>query len=485
MPYRVVQWSTGNVGRHALAGIHAHPDLELVGVYVSNPDKVGHDAGELAGLVSTFGVAATSDVDALLALKPDCIVHTAMADDRIFEALQDLERFLAAGINVVSSSPVMLQYPAPDDPLAAPVIAAAEKAGVSIFVNGVDPGFANDALPLVLSGVSERIEEVRCSEVLNYATYNQPMVLFGIMGFGGSMDEVPFILTPGVLTMAWGSVVRQIAAGLGVTLTDVTEWHEREAAPEDFDVDAGTVKAGTTAAMHFEVRGMVGDRAVVVLEHVTRLRDDLGATWPQPAGQGCYRVEIKGEPNYTLDLQLMGTDGDHNTAGLKATAMRLVNAVPAVVAVTARARDGARPATHHRPGPRRHLSHLVSVRRLAGITTHGKLVRTQFTQSIARGPLRQRPSVAKRWCAPERDHRAKPAPHVASGHFPQTPSPCRRYPGWTPRNWRAPGCVSPRIRPLLWRGTQPTVCAVRHARAPARVIALCVNEVPRPGEPTR
>jgi hypothetical protein len=332
MPYRVVQWSTGNVGRHALAGIHAHPELELIGVYVSNPDKVGHDAGELAGLVEIFGVAATNDVDTLLALQPDCIVHTAMADDRLFEALTDLERFLAAGINVVSSSPVMLQYPAPDDPLASPVIAAAEKAGVSIFVNGVDPGFANDALPLVLSGVSERIEEVRCSEILNYNTYNQPMVLFGIMGFGGAMDEVPFLLTPGVLTMAWGSVVRQIAAGLGVTLTDVTEWYEREAAPEDFGVDAGTIKAGTAAALHFEVRGMVGDRTVVVLEHVTRLRDDLGAKWPQPAGQGCYRVEIKGEPNYTLDLQLMGTDGDHNTAGLKATAMRIVNAVPAVIA---------------------------------------------------------------------------------------------------------------------------------------------------------
>ena len=76
---------------------------------------------------------------------------------------------------------------------------------------------------------------------------------------------------------------------------------------------------------------MVGDHAVVVLEHVTRLRDDLGASWPQPTGHGCYRVEIKGEPMYTLDLQLMGTDGDHNTAGLKATAMRLVNSVPAVI----------------------------------------------------------------------------------------------------------------------------------------------------------
>jgi hypothetical protein len=332
MPYRVVQWSTGNVGRHALAGIHAHPELALVGVFVSNPDKVGHDAGDLAGLARTFGVAATNDAEMLLSLQPDCIVHTAMADDRIFEALADLERFLAAGINVVSSSPVMLQYPSPDDPLAAPVVAAAETAGVSLFVNGVDPGFANDALPLLLSGVSERIEEVRCSEILNYNTYNQPMVLFDIMGFGRDLHDVPMLLSPGVLTMAWGSVVRQIAAGLGLTLTAVTEWYEREAAPEDFDVDAGTIKAGTAAALHFEVRGMVGDKPVIVLEHVTRLRDDLGAAWPQPAGQGCYRVEISGEPNYTIDLQLMGTDGDHNTAGLKATAMRLVNAVPAVVA---------------------------------------------------------------------------------------------------------------------------------------------------------
>jgi hypothetical protein len=332
MSYRVVQWSTGNVGRHTLAGIDAHPELKLVGVFVSNPDKVGKDAGELAGLGRQMGVVGSSDFDALLALKPDCIIHTGMADDRIFEALADLQRFLAAGINVVSSSPVFLQFPADDDAMAAPVIAAANAAGVSIFVNGVDPGFANDALPLVLSGVSERIEEVRCSEVLNYNTYNQPMVLFDIMGFAQPMDHIPLLLSPGVLTMAWGSVVRQIAAGLGVKLTEVTEWFEREPAPEDFDVDAGPVPKGTAAALHFEVRGMVGDKAVVVLEHVTRLRDDLGATWPQPAGHGCYRVQITGEPNYTLDLQLMGTDGDHNTAGLKATAMRLVNAVPAVVA---------------------------------------------------------------------------------------------------------------------------------------------------------
>ena len=279
-------------------------------------------------------MAATNDADALLALKPDCIVHTAMADNRLFEAIDDLARFLRAGIDVVSSGPVFLQWPegvvGPE--MSDPVVNAAQEGGASLFVNGVDPGFANDVLPLTLTGISERIDEVRCVEVLNYNTYDQAMVLFDIMGFGGSIDEVPFILSPGILTTAWGSVVRQIAAGLDVELDGIEEWHERVAAPEAFTVDAGRIEKGTTAGMHFEVRGMKDGRAVVVLEHATRLRDDLAPDWPQPAGDGCYRVIVSGEPNYTLDLQLLGSDGDHNTAGLKATAMRLVNAVPAVVA---------------------------------------------------------------------------------------------------------------------------------------------------------
>jgi 4-hydroxy-tetrahydrodipicolinate reductase len=330
--YRVVAWSTGNVGRHALAGIDARPDLELVGVWVSNPDKAGRDAGDLAGLGRQLGVLATNDVDAILALRPDCIVNTAMADDRIFDALADIEKILRAGINVVASGPVFLQFPSgPAVGMAAGVTQAALDGGVSLFVNGIDPGWANDIMPLALTGISERIDEVRCLEVLNYNTYDQGMILFDVMGFGRELDDLPMLLQPGVLTMAWGSVVHQIAAGLGVELDEVVEWYERELAPADFQVDSGTIKQGTVGALHFEVRGMRAGRAVIVLEHVTRLHDDLGATWPQPAGHGCYRVVVSGEPNYTLDLQLLGSDGDHNTAGLKATAMRLVNAIPAVV----------------------------------------------------------------------------------------------------------------------------------------------------------
>jgi 4-hydroxy-tetrahydrodipicolinate reductase len=328
----VVAWSTRNVGRNAIAGIDARPDLELVGVWVSNPDKVGQDAGRLANLDKDLGVLATNDVDEIIALQPDCVVNTAMADDRLFEAIADLERLLRAGINVVASGPVFLQFPCGSvADMAEGVKQAGVEGGASLYVNGIDPGFANDWLPLSLSSISERIDQVRCSEVLNYNTYDQGMILFDVMGFGKPMDHVPMLLEPGVLTMAWGSVVHQIAAGLGVELDDVEEFYERGPAMERFEISSGTIEAGTVAGLHFELRGKVDGKDAIVLEHVTRVHDDIAPEWPQPAGKGCYRVEIKGEPNYVVDVQLLGRDGDHNTAGLKATAMRLVNAIPAVV----------------------------------------------------------------------------------------------------------------------------------------------------------
>jgi 2,4-diaminopentanoate dehydrogenase len=329
---RVVQWSTGNVGRYALRGIIGHPELELVGVWVSSDAKAGRDAGELCGLPST-GVIATRDVDALLALQPDCVCYTATADLRPHEATEDICRMLERGINVVSSSLVFLIYPPGND---ASLLQRFEDAcatgNASFFTSGIDPGFANDVLPLVLSGVCERIDAVRVQEVLNYATYDQPEVLFTTMGFAQPLDATPILLYPGVLTLAWGGVVRAIAEGLGVTLDRIEEWHERRPAPDDFEVPSGPVPAGSTAAMRFEVRGMVDGKAHIVLEHVTRLRPDLAPDWPAPPGVGGYRVLIAGSPNAKLELTLEGDDGDENSGGLIVTAMRLVNAIPAVCA---------------------------------------------------------------------------------------------------------------------------------------------------------
>jgi len=332
MSYRVIQWSTGNVGIHALRLIAQHPDLELVGLWVHSADKAGKDAGELAGIAPT-GVIATNDADALLALDADCVCYTATADLRPTEAIADMARIAASGKNIVSSSVVPLVFPPHVEPgMRKPLEDACATAGVSCFTSGIDPGWANDLLPLVLTGTCEYITELRVMEVVNYATYAQPTVLFDTMGFGQALDAKPLLLIPGVLSFAWGGTVKALAAGLGVEIEELREVHERKPAPDKIDLGFGVVEEGTTAALRFEVQGIVDGEPKIILEHVTRLDDALAPEWPQPVGHSGYRVIVTGNPSYTCDVQMMGDDGDHNTAGLVGTAGRLVNAIPAVCA---------------------------------------------------------------------------------------------------------------------------------------------------------
>ncbi|HET8561611.1 MAG TPA: diacylglycerol kinase [Marmoricola sp.] len=334
MTRRVVAWSTGTVGRHAIAGIDARPDLELVGVWVSGPAKAGQDAGRLAGLDRDLGITATTDAEALLALEPDAIVHTAMTDDRTFEAVEDLIGMVERGINVVSSGPVLLTFPAGLglDPFVERIEDAGRRTGASLHVTGIDPGFANDVLPLALSSLARRIDLVRVSEIADYATYFQPVVMREIFGFGKPMDEVALLWQPGILGTAWGPVVRHIAAGLDLELDpQLVEHVEREPADRDLRTASVDVAKGTMGAVRFEVVGTVGGTPRIVLEHVTRLAPDQRPDWPQPTdGFGCYRVEIEGDPVLRVDLVHHGEHGDHNVSGMVTTAMRLVNSVHAV-----------------------------------------------------------------------------------------------------------------------------------------------------------
>ncbi|MEO9326784.1 NAD(P)H-dependent amine dehydrogenase family protein [Gordonia aurantiaca] len=335
MALRVVEWSTGTVGRHAIAGIDAHPELELVGVWVSNPEKAGRDAGELAGLDRELGVTATTDRDVLIALKPDCVVHTAMTDDRVMESIEDLIFFLENGINVVSSGPVVLQFPfgiLPES-LLERIARAGAAGGASLHVNGIDPGFANDVLPLSMTSLSQRVDEVRCQEIADYSTYYQPVVMRDLFGFGQPMDTTPLLLSPGILSMGWGSVVRQIATGLGVTLDEpLVERVERVPADRDYSTASVEIPEGTMAALRFEVVGQVDGVDRIVLEHYTRTHPEQCPDWPRPAdGDGCYRILISGEPEMAVEFGHHGERGDHNVSGMIVTAMRLVNSVPAVV----------------------------------------------------------------------------------------------------------------------------------------------------------
>lgn len=331
MTLRVVTWGTGNVGRYAVRAVLGHPELNLVGHIVSSAEKAGRDVAELAGLEGQVGVIATDDVDAALALAPDCVVYTAHSETRMMEAAQDQARCLRAGVNVVSSSLFMLQYP--DSPdiafLADPLKEACIEGGTTCFNNGIDPGFANDTMPLVFTGLSEYWSSVRMREVINYATYEQEHTIREVMGFGYPVDHDCMLFQPGMLSLGWGGSVRSVAAGLGVELERVYEVHERLPLSADVENGMGVFKAGTTGAMRFEVRGVVNGRDAIVLEHVTRLTDDIAPDWPKGKG---YRVIIEGEPRMEVTMDMEDRHGDHAVAGVIQTATAIVNAVPAVVA---------------------------------------------------------------------------------------------------------------------------------------------------------
>jgi 4-hydroxy-tetrahydrodipicolinate reductase len=326
--YRVVQWSTGNVGRFALRCILGHPELELAGLWVHGKAKRGKDAGELCGS-EPVGVRATSNVDEILTLDADCVCYTASGDLRFVEAVNDMCRILESGKNVVSTSVVPLVHPKSfQTEMREKLADACRKGGTSFFSSGIDPGFANDLLPLMVSGLCERWSEVRIQEIINYATYDQPQILFEVMGFGKPLDHTPLLLSPGALSFAWGGTVRLLAEGLGVELEDLRQTHERRPATRPIRIGDHVVEPGTTGALRFEVQGIVGGRPAIVVEHVTRLDDDLAPEWP--SGHGSYRVLIEGSPRMRLEFEFEDDKGDHAVGGVILTATRVVNAIPSV-----------------------------------------------------------------------------------------------------------------------------------------------------------
>lgn len=330
MAYRTIVWGTGNVGQPALRAVLANPELDLAGVIVSNPEKEGRDAGALCGRPDT-GVHASRDVAAVLAAGADAVAYCASGDFRPDEALADIERCLRAGVNVVSTSIYPLYDPAsaPDD-LRRRMQDACAAGRSSCFVSGIDPGFINDVFPLLLTGLCADVEEIRAFEWFNYEYYDAEEAVRTLVGFGQPMDTMPLMISPGVPTMVWGGVLRLLARGLGVELDEIRESVDRRALPRSVTNRLGVFEEGTLGAFRFELQGIVGGRPRLVIEHVTRISDDVATDWPRPVGSGAHGVRITGSPNIELRFEAEEVAGDRASGGNAAAAARVVNAIPAV-----------------------------------------------------------------------------------------------------------------------------------------------------------
>ena len=325
-----VVWGTGNVGRAAVRAVEAHPALQLAAVLVHEAAKVGRDAGELADVGHELGVTATDDVAAVLAAKPRAVVYAASGDIRFDDALADVTRAVQAGAVVVTPAlyPLYDQRNAPAE-LREPVLEAVTAGGGSLFVSGVDPGWGNDILPILIAGLGSTVDVVRCQEIFDYSTYEQPDSVRYLVGMGQPMDYQPPMLAPAVPSMVWGGQVRLMARALGVELDEIRETLDRR--PLETTVTTRTMgefAEGTQGAVRFEVQGVVDGEPRIVIEHVTRIHPSCAPDWPQPPnGAGAHRVIIEGRPR--IEVTVEATDeGENRSAGGNATAAgRLVNAI--------------------------------------------------------------------------------------------------------------------------------------------------------------
>ncbi|MFF2101989.1 dihydrodipicolinate reductase [Streptomyces sp. NPDC058202] len=325
-----VVWGTGNVGRAAIRAVEAHPKLKLAAVLVHDPGKVGRDAGDLAGLDHGLGLAATDDIDAVLTQGPGAVVYAASGDIRPDEALADIARAIRAGAVVVTPAlyPLYDQRNAPPE-FREPMLAAIADGGGSLFVSGVDPGWGNDVLPLLISGLGTTIDAIRCQEIFDYSTYEQEESVRHLVGMGQPMDHEPLMLAPSIPTMVWGGQIRLMARALGVELDDIRETLERRPLATTVTTRTmGEFAAGTQGAVRFEVQGIVDGEPLIVIEHVTRIHASCAPDWPTPPdGDGAHRVIIEGRPR--IEVTVEATDeGENRSAGGNATAVgRLVGAV--------------------------------------------------------------------------------------------------------------------------------------------------------------
>jgi len=326
MTLRVIQWATGGVGRAAIEGIVAHPELELVGCWVHSAEKAGRDAGELCG-IAPLGVTATNDIDALVDMDADCVMYSPiMADAKL------VARLLASGKNVVT--PLNWFYPGKRD------VAALEKAchdgGSTLHGTGIHPGGITERFPLMVSALSSAITHVRAEEFSDIRTYGAPAVISDIMLFGKTPQEAAASPMVQFLGQGFQQSMEMVAAELGFAVDpQVRSTHDVAVATAPIDSPIGMIQPGLVAAQRFTWEATVrGAPVITVRVNWFMGEEHLEPAWNfGPQGER-FEVEVRGDPSSHVTFHGWHPEsvaaGLIRNPGIVATANHCVSAIPYV-----------------------------------------------------------------------------------------------------------------------------------------------------------
>jgi hypothetical protein len=328
-PLRVVQWTTGNVGKSSVVAIASNPTLELVGCYAWSEDKVGRDVGVLAG-IEPLGVAATNDVEALLALKPDAVVYNPM-----WINVDELVRILESGTNVVTSASFITGHNLGEgrDRIAE----ACRQGGSTMFGSGVSPGFA-ELLAIVAANACDRVDKVIIAESADTTLYDSPDTERPV-GFDKHIDdpELPPMAQEG--TAVFAEAVQLVAAALGIELDEIKCVAEYAQTTEDLPMASWTIKAGHVAGVFASWQGISNGKTVVDINVRWKKGQTLEPDWQLDADG--WKITIEGRPTVNMQVGFLPpqdmienakTLEDFFVLGHIMTAVPPIHAIAAVVA---------------------------------------------------------------------------------------------------------------------------------------------------------
>jgi len=330
MALRVIQWATGAMGKTCLRAIIDHPDLELVGLYVYSDAKAGQDAGDIARRGKT-GVLATRDIDAILALDADVVVHAARLAPPYGAHDEDIRRLLASGKNVISINGYSDPAHWGGDRLAG-FEAACARGGTSLMGAGLNPGFVAEKLAVVATSVCAHVEAIDVTEIVDCRAMRSPDYVFGVLGFGADPATLnpndPYWGPASALNGMYAEVLAAVAARLGWTLEAVETAHSVAPAGENLTVAAGHIARDMVARLDWRWHGLVQGRRALTMA-ISWTMEPLAGDDPP-----LWTVRIEGTPGVriTVHLDKPLDDTVRTSAEQLGVAGAVVNAIPIVCA---------------------------------------------------------------------------------------------------------------------------------------------------------
>jgi hypothetical protein len=318
---RVIQWTTGKVGKYSLRAILDDPRLELVGVYAHSPDKVGRDAGELCGRPNC-GIRATSAISALVALNADSVIYTPLHPD-----LSELTQLLANGADVISTA-LFGREGALEGTAAQQINAACARGGSSMFITGVNPGWVN-SIAVALTGVCRRVDKVTISESADCSHYAslETWLAHGISmpaSTAGTVENTRKSLLP------FADTVRRMAEALEIELDEITFQAEHATAASAVDLGWLRIEKDTIAAVRATWSGVVAGRTVLATTISWYMTKDLNADWR--FSDDHYQIRVEGDPGVDTRVRFLPPASWQPTDWSTITALPAVSSIPAVYA---------------------------------------------------------------------------------------------------------------------------------------------------------